>query len=100
KHIQSRARADEQELVTSAENVRPEKPKLEIITSQPTPAPTSSPDSTSTEEVVDAPIGPRKLYKSLNDEQKREFIKKRAGRIAIMMGKRPYAFTPDALEYI
>ena len=100
KHIQSRARADEQELVTSAENVRPEKPKLEIITSQPTPAPTSSPDSTSSEEVVDAPIGPRKLYKSLNDEEKREFIKERAGRIAIMMGKRPYAFTPDALEYI
>ena len=32
--------------------------------------------------------------------KKREFIKTRAGRIAIMMGKRPYALTPDALEYI
>ena len=51
-------------------------------------------------EDIEVPIGPRKLYKSMTDEERREFIKERAGRIAIMMGKRPYAFTPDALEYI
>src|SRR5262249_49368998 len=38
KNMQTRARADEQEVVSSAENVRPEKPKLEVITSQPAPA--------------------------------------------------------------
>jgi pSer/pThr/pTyr-binding forkhead associated (FHA) protein len=72
--------------------------------SEPTPIakPTSDHDVDKriSEDDVDAPIGPRKLYKSLSDEQKKEFIKDRAGHIAIMMGKRPYAFTPDALDYI
>jgi hypothetical protein len=52
------------------------------------------------EDTVGPPTGPRKLYKTLSDEQKRDFIKERAGHIAVMMGKRPYAFTPDALDYI
>lgn len=51
-------------------------------------------------EIVEAPSGPRRLYKAMTEEEKKEFIKERAGRIAIKMGKHPYAFTPDALEYI
>ncbi|HVF28362.1 MAG TPA: FHA domain-containing protein [Pyrinomonadaceae bacterium] len=46
------------------------------------------------------PAGERKLYLKMPEEEKREYIKGRAQRIAIMMGKRPYAFTPEALDAI
>ncbi len=46
------------------------------------------------------PAGERKLYLKMSDEEKKEYIKGRAQRIAIMMGKRPYAFTPEALDAI
>jgi pSer/pThr/pTyr-binding forkhead associated (FHA) protein len=83
-------------------------PSQQKINDGPTPEPINpqrdatlpADESTLREEIVEIPNGSPKLYKSLNDEQKREFIKVRAGRIALMMGKRPYAFTPDALEYI
>jgi len=71
-----------------------------------TPTPTAEPTrepgdlTNTTEEVVELPAGPRQLYKNFTDDEKREFIKKRADHIALTMGKRPYAFTPDALEYI
>ena len=73
-----------------------------------TPAPTAPPkefdvsiDETNlSDEITERPLGTPRLYKSLSDDEKREFIKARAARIAIMMGKRPYALTPDALEYI
>ena len=73
-----------------------------------TPAPTAPPkefdvsiDETNlSDEITERPLGTPRLYKSLSDEEKREFIKARAARVAIMMGKRPYALTPDALEYI
>jgi FHA domain/Transglycosylase SLT domain len=74
----------------------------------PTPAPTVPPnefdvsiDETNlSDEITERPVGTPRLYKSLSNEEKREFIKARAGRVAIMMGKRPYALTPDALDYI
>jgi hypothetical protein len=82
----------------------PHKEKVSII---PTPEPTAPPkelvllteETNLSDETTEPPITPR-LYKTLSDEEKREFIKARAGRVAIMMGKRPYAFTPDALDYI
>ncbi|HVF87358.1 MAG TPA: FHA domain-containing protein [Pyrinomonadaceae bacterium] len=46
------------------------------------------------------PAGERKLYLKMSEEEKKEYIKGRAQRIAIMMGKRPYAFTPEALHAI
>jgi hypothetical protein len=75
---------------------------------QPEPSPalneeailSSGSDVESNNLVPDSPDGTRKLYRRMTDDEKREFIKERAGRVAIMMGKRPYAFTPDALEYI
>ena len=84
---------------------RSEDTKRELVASEPTPEPTPPPrefdvpsdDTNVTEEL---PSSSPKLYKTMSDDDKREFIKQRAGRIALMMGKRPYAFTPDALDYI
>ena len=52
--------------------------------------------------VVETPPPPaqRKLYNAMSDGEKNEFIKQRAQHIAIMMGKRPYAFTPESLVQI
>ena len=41
-----------------------------------------------------------KLYREMSDEEKNEFVKRRAQHVAVMMGRRPYAFTPDALKHI
>ena len=88
----------------SAEDKQSDSKQRDVASSEPTPLSTpvaDQPEDTRvSEDIVELPIGTRKLYKSLTDEQKKEFIKERAGHIAIMMGKRPYAFTPDALEYI
>lgn len=65
-----------------------------------TPGPVPRPDEQEQEPAAEAPAAPRKLYRRMTDEEKLEFIKERAGRVAVMMGKRPYAFTPDALGYI
>jgi len=46
------------------------------------------------------PPAQRKLYKNMSEDEQKEFIKQRAQHIAIMMGKRPYAFTPEALVQI
>jgi len=97
--FRSSVRADHQEVPSPT----PRKVRIE-----PTPAPTAPPrefdvsiDETNlSDEITERPVGTPRLYKSLSDEEKREFIKARAARIAIMMGKRPYALTPDALEYI
>jgi DNA-binding PadR family transcriptional regulator len=83
-------------------------PMKEKVSTDPTPEPTAPPqefdlatDKTNlSDETTEQPLGTPRLYKTLSDDQKREFIKARAARIAIMMGKRPYALTPDALEYI
>jgi len=83
-------------------------PAPRTVRIDPTPAPTAQPkefdvsiDETNlSDEITERPVGTARLYKSLSDEEKREFIKARAARIAIMMGKQPYALTPDALEYI
>ena len=98
KSIRNPVRAEHQD-------VRVPTPHEEKGRIDPTPEPTAppqefdlAPDETNLSE--EPLLGPPRLYKTLSDEQKREFIKARAGRIAIMMGKRPYAFTPDALDYI
>ncbi len=49
---------------------------------------------------AEPPASARKLYRAMSEEEQKEFIKQRAQHIAIMMGKRPYAFTPDALVHI
>jgi hypothetical protein len=41
-----------------------------------------------------------KLYREMSDDEKNEFVKRRAQHIAMMMGRRPYAFTPDVLKHI
>ena len=46
------------------------------------------------------PAATLKLYQKMTDEEKNEFIKQRAQHISIMMGRRPYSFSPDALEEI
>ena len=65
-----------------------------------TPGPVPRLDEQRPEPAAEATAAPRKLYRRMTDEEKLEFIKERAGRVAVMMGKRPYAFTPDALGYI
>jgi FHA domain-containing protein/transglycosylase-like protein with SLT domain len=83
-------------------------PTPRTVRIDPTPAPTAPPkefdisidEANLSDEITERPVGTPRLYKSLSDEEKREFIKARAARIATMMGKRPYALTPDALEYI
>jgi hypothetical protein len=49
---------------------------------------------------VETPPGARKLYQGMTDEEKTEFIKQRAQQVAVMMGNRPYAFTPEAIKHI
>ena len=46
------------------------------------------------------PAATLKLYQKMSDEEKNEFIKQRAQHISIMMGRRPYSFSPDALAEI
>ncbi|HEY0077423.1 MAG TPA: FHA domain-containing protein [Pyrinomonadaceae bacterium] len=46
------------------------------------------------------PAATLKLYQKMTDEEKNEFIKQRAQHISIMMGRRPYSFSPDALAEI
>lgn len=41
-----------------------------------------------------------KLYREMSEEEKNEFVRRRAQHVAVMMGRRPYAFTPDALRHI
>lgn len=41
-----------------------------------------------------------KLYTEMSDEERNEFVKRRAQHVAVMMGRRPYAFTPEALKHI
>jgi hypothetical protein len=67
-----------------------EPPVIAIDTSSKTPLPEETPP----------PAGQRKLYRNMSDDEKKEFIKQRAQHIAIMMGKRPYAFTPESLVQI
>jgi pSer/pThr/pTyr-binding forkhead associated (FHA) protein len=56
---------------------------------------------TSPVELVTAPTqGTVKLYQKMSDAEKREFIKQRAQKVALMMDNRPYAFSPDALDEI
>jgi pSer/pThr/pTyr-binding forkhead associated (FHA) protein len=47
-----------------------------------------------------APPAQVKLYQKMSEDEQMEFIKQRAEHIAMMMGRRPYAFTPDALKHI
>lgn len=49
---------------------------------------------------VETPPAAPKLYKGMTDDEKTEFIKQRAQHVAVMMGNRPYAFTPDAIKHI
>ena len=80
----------------------------------PTPQPSRAPLVKATENVsilssdLSQPVpdagepapGQRKLYKEMAEDEKNEFIKRRAQHVAMMMGRRPYAFTPDALKSI
>ena len=75
---------------------------LSAVTSTPAPQASilSTDFNTQSAPVDEAPPTQRKLYKDMSEEEKKEFTKQRAQHIAIMMGKRPYAFTPDALVHI
>ena len=46
------------------------------------------------------PPGSAKLYQKMSDDEKREFIRQRARRVSVMMGRRPYAIPPDAIDEI
>jgi hypothetical protein len=41
-----------------------------------------------------------RLYREMSEEEKNEFVKRRAEHVAVMMGHRPYAFTPEALKQV
>jgi pSer/pThr/pTyr-binding forkhead associated (FHA) protein len=75
----------------------------------PSPAATPEPASTSILSVgplaeppaeAEPPAAGRRLYRQMSEEEKLEFIKRRAQHIAVMMGRRPYSFTPEALTHI
>ena len=90
------------------ESVTPSAEASELPNSSPTPEPVKDVkiiESTSPVQspvVSDTPPPPsqRKLYKNMTEDEQKEFIKQRAQHVAIMMGKRPYAFTPEALVQI
>jgi hypothetical protein len=65
------------------------------ILSAPNTAATTAPAA----EVAPAPAQ-RRLYKEMGEAEKTEFIKRRAQHVATMMGRRPYAFTPEALIHV
>jgi Transglycosylase SLT domain len=46
------------------------------------------------------PAAEGKLYRDMSDGEKSEFINRRAQHIALMMGGRPYAFTPEVIQKI
>ncbi|HEV2762476.1 MAG TPA: transglycosylase SLT domain-containing protein, partial [Pyrinomonadaceae bacterium] len=46
------------------------------------------------------PPGSVKLYQQMSDDERREFIKRRAQRVSVMMGRRPYAIPDDAITEI
>jgi hypothetical protein len=56
------------------------------------PPPSSSP--------VNVPSGPVKLYLKMTPEEQVEFVEKRAQHISMMMGNRPYQFTPEVVKII
>ncbi|HEX7175300.1 MAG TPA: FHA domain-containing protein [Pyrinomonadaceae bacterium] len=79
----------------------------------PTPAPvvkvredisilSAAPNATTVAPVVEVAPAPaqRRLYKEMAEAEKTEFIKRRAQHVATMMGRRPYAFTPEALTHV
>jgi hypothetical protein len=66
-------------------------------------APTSILSPALSAPVADEPEPPaarRRLYRQMSEEEKTEFIKRRAQHVAVMMGRRPYSFTPEALTQI
>jgi hypothetical protein len=46
------------------------------------------------------PSGPRKLYRQMSDQEKREFLEKQLQRVVLMVGNREAAFTDEALDTI
>jgi len=97
-------RSDAAETRPEERRVREASPRRAPASVTPTPREAPGPvprlDEQEPEPTAEATAAPRKLYRRMTDEEKLEFIKERAGRVAVMMGKRPYAFTPDALGYI
>ena len=66
--------------------------EVSILSSAPAPPPADA--------ALDAAPAQRKLYKEMSEAEQKEFIKRRAQHVAVMMGKRPYAFTPEALTHV
>lgn len=65
-------------------------PQVSVLTPEPPP-------SVETRESVPQQA---RLYTEMSDEEKNEFVKRRAQHVAVMMGRRPYAFTPEALKHV
>lgn len=71
--------------------------------SSPTNAPlfAITPQPTSIITAKNLPMNPsRKLYLQMTPEEQMEFIEVSAQHVSTMMGNRPYAFTPEVLQYI
>jgi pSer/pThr/pTyr-binding forkhead associated (FHA) protein len=65
-------------------------PQVSVLTPEPQPP-------SETREVVPQQA---KLYTEMSDEERNEFVKRRAQHVAVMMGRRPYSFTPEALKHV
>ena len=66
--------------------------EVSVLSSAPLPQP--PPDE------GEPPPAQRKLYREMGEAEQVEFVKRRAQHVAMMMGRRPYAFTPEALKHI
>jgi pSer/pThr/pTyr-binding forkhead associated (FHA) protein len=95
--------------IPESKSVMTPTPAPDIVTATGTPAaaPTAAVSILSSDfsqpvpdaETTAPPTGHR-LYREMSEAEQNEFIRRRAQHVAMMMGRRPYAFTPDALKHI
>jgi pSer/pThr/pTyr-binding forkhead associated (FHA) protein len=81
----------------AANGARPAPPDV-----RPTQGDAPAPDTASAPDAnPGAPLGRRGLYKQLKTEEERlEYVGRKAQHVALMIGNRPYAFTPKVVELI
>jgi len=94
-----RTQQNRQEIIVASENTGSPQPTVEP---QVTPSPTELAVATPvpTTDVTQIPLGTRKLYLQMSQEEQLAFIEAEARHISLMMGNRSYAFNDDVLRYI
>jgi hypothetical protein len=87
------------EVLTSSENSNSPEPTREPqVTPASNESASASPAPSTGLAVV--PVGSRKLYLQMNQDEQLAFIEKEARHVSLMMGNRSYAFNDDVLRYI